>query len=365
MLRTHLRDDELLLRQEAAKGNYKKVKEILERNKGADSFDVNGGSSNGNTALHWACAKVMETKQGLSERYAKTIRLLVQYGADHLIENKFGQNPRDFFPDGGGFRNSSHTSRQLKSSGYLALINALLEIECIKITSPEERECELKIETSFYLILDELKPIDFFSSENKQQDTFTVLSLACGLSMEILPLIMYFQYQNKKVKYIGVDINSDIIEDNKARYNAYENVNFICADASNLDEINTIVASSSIEMGIIRNGDFTESNGRKDIFCKMVDQILPRLLKPDAPLLMTFQTEHELNICSKETQLFLNFKKFKGDNLCDMGELCPVPIQRGNDTIITYSDLYSFILNADKTNAVQDQLSHGLQRLRM
>jgi hypothetical protein len=72
MLETNLQDEELSLRKEAAKGNYKKVKEILERNKGVDSFDVNGGSSNGNAALHWACAKVMETKQGLSERYAKT-----------------------------------------------------------------------------------------------------------------------------------------------------------------------------------------------------------------------------------------------------------------------------------------------------
>lgn len=364
MLKTDLKSDELLLRQHAAKGDFEAVQAILDRNKENADF-INSASSNGNTALHWACSKIMERKQGRSEKYAKTIRLLVQYSADHLIENKFGQKPRDFFVEGGGFRNSLHTSKQLKNSGYLALINALLEVECMKITSPEERECELKIETSFYLIIDELKLIDFFPLEIKQQDTFTILSLACGLSMEILPLIMYFRYQNKKLTYIGIDINNDIIEDNKARYNAYENVNFICADASNLREIGTIVASSSIDMGIVRNGDFTESNGRQGIFFAIADRTLPSLLKPDAPLLMTFQTEHELNICSKKTQLFLNFKKFKGNNLCDMGELCPIPIQRGNEMIITYSDRYSFILNADKTNADQDQLSHGLQRLRM
>lgn len=366
MLKGNLQNEEFLLRRSAAGGQFEVVQKILDRNKPGDVnfFNVNSGSSNGNTALHWACSKVMEKSKGYSSEYSQIIQSLVRYGADHLKENNAGKRPRDFFIEGSdsGAINSFTIGGTIKDSSYLALIQALLEKECMKITSPEELQGELAIATSFYLIIDGLKLVDFFPPETKQKDTFTLLSLACGLSTEILPLMLYFQYQNKKVNYVGIDTNRHVIEDSKARYQAYENVDFICADASNLAEVSAITSLYPIDMGMLRNGDFTEQNGRRGAFCKMINRVLPNLLKPNYPVLITFQTKYELDVCIKKTQLNLNFKKFKSNNFCDTGKLCFFLSQDEDDTVVTYPDRFSVILNADKTSYDQDQLSHRLQK---
>ncbi len=370
MLRTDLKNGEgHSLRIAAAKGDSVEVQKILERNKGVNSFDVNNPSgSNGNTALHWACSKVMEIKQGYSEKYAKTIRLLIKYGADPLIENKSGQKPRDFFTkgeEGSAFVNPLRIGLR-KDSAYVTLISALLGKECTKITyNPEELDGELAIAMSFYSIIDGLQLIDFFPPEIKQQDTFIILSLACLLSSEIIPLIVYFQHYNKQVRYIGVDINNDLIEDNKVRYKNYKNVDLICADPSDLDVISDRLAPCSVDVGIMRDGDFSQSHGRLDRSCKIVDQIFPGLLKPLAPLLMTFQTQEELDVCRLKTQLDRNFAKFKGGNSYDVGKRCSFTGQYKNTPITVNPDRFGFILNLDKPNANQDQLSHALQRLGM
>jgi hypothetical protein len=365
MLKINFQDEERLLRQHAAKGEHEKIQEILDRNKNDrnSNFNINSQSSNGNTGLHWACLKAMEIHRGHSEDFSKTIQLLIQYGADYLIENNHSKKPCDLFREGDASVNSFHAGVDIKDSCYFNLIHSLLKIECKKITSPSEHEGESAIAASFYSIIDGLKLVDFFPKK-EHGDTFTILSLACGISTEILPLIVYFQHKNKKINYIGIDNNSTIIADNKARYKDYANVNFFCMDASNLNEIKTVIPlQHTIDFGIMRNGDFTETNGRQRIFCNIVDRIFPSLIRPEHPLLMTFQTEYELNICNKKTQLNDNFSKFRGGNFFDNGQRCFFLTQRGNDTIRTHPDRYSFILNLDKPPTNQARLDHSLQKL--
>ncbi|MEN9446802.1 MAG: hypothetical protein RJA25_91 [Bacteroidota bacterium] len=366
MLKNNSQDKELLLRKHAAKGEFEKVQEILDgnRNSGSSRFNIDSQSSNGNTALHWACFKAIEIHKGNSADYSKTIQLLIQYGVDYLSVNKLGKKPCDLFREGDEYLNSLHAGLIKEGSCYFSLIHSILKKECQKITSPSELEGESAIATGFYSIIDGLKLFEFFP-QKKHEDTFTILSLACGISNEILPLIVYFQHQNKKINYIGIDNNSAIVEDNKARYKAYENVSFICADASNPSEMSAIIPPHSINFGIMRNGDFTESNGRQHIFCQIVNQVFPKSIKPDYPILMTFQTEYELNICNEKTQLNDNFRKFRDGNFFDNGKRCFFPTQRGNDLILTYPDRYSFILNLDQEPTNQNKLSHSMQKLRM
>lgn len=59
-------DEELLLRRHAAKGESQHVQAILNRNKTNFFFNIDGQSSNGNTALHWACLNARELHQGVS-----------------------------------------------------------------------------------------------------------------------------------------------------------------------------------------------------------------------------------------------------------------------------------------------------------
>ncbi len=56
-------NEELLLRRQAAKGEFQQIQEILNRNKINLDFNINTQSSNGNTALHWACLNARELYQ--------------------------------------------------------------------------------------------------------------------------------------------------------------------------------------------------------------------------------------------------------------------------------------------------------------
>lgn len=369
MLRRDIGNSECLLRQQAAKGKFNAVQKILNENRSNSSFNINAQSSNGNTALHWACLKSVEINKGYSKKYSNTIKLLIQAGSDYRIKNNLGENPYHSLKEVQIAVSRSENFLMDEDSGekdfcYFTLLNELLRIECAKITSPSELEGELASATAFHYILDSLTLFDFFPEEDAHQDTFTILSLACGRSNEILPLIMYFQHQNKKVNYIGIDNDSAIINKNKIRYADYENVAFICADASNLDEVKAHV-SQSVDLGIMRNGDFTQHNDRQNIFFKIVDRVLPNVIKPEHPLLMTFQTEDELNICSKQTQFIHNFKKFKGNNFCDSKKLCFFPAQYLNRLVMTYPDRFSVILNLDKTKSEQALLGHHFENLRI
>ena len=350
MLDNNSQDDELLLRKHAAKGEFEKVQEILDkkRNDGSSGFNIDSQSSNGNTALHWACFKAVEIyNKGNYIDYSRTISLLIEYGANYLSVNKIGKKPCDLL--------RKKDDEYFNSVNYISLIHSILKKECQKIASPSELKGESAIATSFYSIIDPLKLVEFFPKK-EHEDSFTILSLACGMSNEILPLIVYFQHQNKKINYIGIDNDRAIIEYNKARYKAYENVRFFCADASNPSEMSVIIPSHSIDFGIMRNGDFTEGNGRQPIFFQIVNQVFPKLIKPGHPILMTFQTEYELNICNEKTQLNNNFRKFRGGNFFQNNKRCCFFSQCDKDPILIYPDRYSFILNLDKAPTNQNQV---------
>jgi ankyrin repeat protein len=139
----------LLLRKRAAKGDAIAVKKILNENKNNSSFDINEQSSNGNTALHWACLRAVEIDSGYSEKYSKTIQCLIQGGADHLIENKSGKRPYHFLQEMQikvtRTENFLIKNSKRESYCYFTLINELLRIECAKVTLPEELEGELAV----------------------------------------------------------------------------------------------------------------------------------------------------------------------------------------------------------------------------
>ncbi len=353
-------DEELLLRRHTAKGESQHVQKILNRNKTNLNFNINAQSSNGNTALHWACLNARELHQSLSEKYSEIIRLLIENGADHQIKNKSGKIPYNFLQ---GMHveltgaEASSSQKQAENSCYFSFITTLLRSQCSKITAPEELKGELAAEVTFYYIIDTLKLSDFFPL-NQQQEELTILSLGCGIATEIIPLMMYFQYQNKQINYIGVDNNNVLIDDNKRRYVAFENVKFICADAANLDEITTHITPHSIDMGILRNGDFTEIYNRQKIFCKIVDEIFLNVLKPNLPLLVSFGSKEELDLCTQKTQILKNFIKFKPNNFCDIGNACRIFGEYQNQKVFAYADRFTAILNLEKmSDEAQRQLS--------
>ena len=167
MVKTATRNaEELSLRQNAAQGNFKKVQEILNRNKTILDFNVNSQSSNGNTALHWACyyASAKPDQQDHSEKYSEIIRLLVENGADHQIKNKSGKIAHDFLQELHFKLSESPLQIQKKDSCYFTLISTLLRCQCSKITTPEELPGELRAEVTFYYIIDSLKLFNFFPS---------------------------------------------------------------------------------------------------------------------------------------------------------------------------------------------------------
>lgn len=353
-------DEELLLRRHAAKGESQQVQEILNRNKTNLDFNINGQSSNGNTALHWACLNARELHQGVSEKYSEIIQSLIENGADHRLKNKSGKIAHDFL-QGTHVKLSGSDNSLVKSqnsdSCYFSFITTLLRSQCSKITAPEELKGELAAEVTFYYIIDTLKLSDFFPL-NQQQEELTILSLGCGIATEIIPLMMYFQYQNKQINYIGVDNNKALIDDNKRRYAAFENVKFICTDAANLDEITTHITPHSIDMGILRNGDFTEIYNRQKLFCKIVDEIFPNVLKPNLPLLVSFGSKEELDLCIQKTQILKNFIKFKPNNFCDIGNAFRIFGEYQNQKVFAYADRFTAILNLEKmSDEAQRQLS--------
>lgn len=248
---------------------------------------------------------------------------------------------------------------QNQDSCYFSFITSLLRSQCSKITTPEELAGELAAEVTFFYIIDSLKLFDFFPLVNQQQQELTILSLGCGIATEILPLMMYFQYQNKQISYVGIDNNNALVEDNKRRYSAFENVKFICADAANLHEITTYIPPHSIDMGILRNGDFTELYNRQKQFCKIVDEIFPNILKPNLPLLLSFGSKKELDLCTQKTQILKNFVKFKPNNFCDIGNVCRIFGEYQSQKVFAYSDRFSAILNLEKMSKEdQSQLGH-------
>lgn len=369
MLETAIKiDEELLLRKHAVIGDFQQVQEILNRNKTNRNFNINAQSSNGNTALHWACLDAKKYHKGFSEKYCKIIRLLIENGADSFLKNKLGALPLDFLQgmhvEVSGSKDLS-SQNQDKDSCYFAFITALLRRQCEKITTSEELEGELAGETAFYFIIDSLKLVRFFPKVDPSQEKITILSLACGIATEIFPLMIYFQSQNKQLNYIGIDNNEEIIKDNIQKYAAFENVKFICADAANLSEITTHIAPNSIDMGILRNGDFTETHNRQKIFCKIIDEIFPSLLKPDFPLLVSFQTETELQICKQKTQILQNFKQFKDSNFCDIGTLCRIFGKYRNENVFAYSDRFTAILNLEETDKKQQMQLSDFSKLSM
>lgn len=345
--------EELLLRQNSAKGEFKEVQEILNRNKTNLDFNINSQSSNGNTALHWACsyASAKTLQLGHPEKYSEIIRLLIENGADHQIKNKSGKIAHDFL-QGLHFELSesknSPVQIQKKDSCYFTLISTLLRRQCSKITTPEVLTGELTAEVTFYYIIDSLKLFNFFPSINQQQQELTIVSLGCGIATEILPLMLYFQYQNKQINYWGIDNNNAVIEENNRRYTAFKNVKFICADPANLDEITTHIPLHSINLGILRNGDFTEIFNRQKLFCKIVDEVFPSILKPYYPLLVSFGSRDQLDLCIQKTQILKHFKSFKPNNFCDIGNRLLSFGEYQNKKIFGYVDRFTVILNAEK-----------------
>ena len=351
-------DEELLLRRHAAKGESQQVQAILNRNKTNLDFNINGQSSNGNTALHWACLNARELHQGVSRKYSEIIQSLIENGADHRLKNKSGKIAHDFLQGMhvklSGSDNSLVQS-QNQDSCYFSFITPILRSQCSKITTPEELPGELAAEVTFYYIIDSLKLFNFFPLVNQQQQKLTMVSLGCGIATEILPLMMYFQYHNKRINYVGIDNNNALIEDNNRRYAAFENVKFICADAANLEEITTHIPPHSIDMGILRNGDFSEIYDRRKLFCRIIDEIFPSILKPNLPLLVSFGSKKELDVCAQKTQILKNFKKYKPNNFCDIGDRLLIYGEYQNKNVFSYVDRFTTILNLEKISE-EDQL---------
>lgn len=350
--------EELALRQSAANGELDKVKSILERNKKCENsiFDINAASSsNGNTALHWTCLNATQKKQDISIEYSEIIALLITHGANYQLKNKRGAKPYDLFKKDGRFLIPFSQAINEKSC-RMHFIQSILQMEYQKLIAVNAVWQEISL--NFYAFMDILNLIEFFPKKEHERD-LTILSLACGFPAEIIPLMLYFQIHDIKVNYIGIDTDKRLIEHNQTTFKDHKNLKFIYADASNLSAVKAAIhPHTTIDFGILRNGDFTASGGRQSVFAKIIDEIFPQLIKPTYPLLTTFYSKQELDVCFGKTTINATFEKIRNGNYIEQ-TANSYKIYRHGDTHATNCDKHMVILNAHPLTHV-DQLTTGM-----
>ena len=64
-------------------------------------------------------------------------------------------------------------------------------------------------------------------------------------------------------------------------------------------------------------------------------------------------------------KIYENFIQFKPKNFCDVGKLCSFSAQYQNETVITYPDRFSAILNLNKPNNDHALLNHHFRTLQL
>lgn len=361
---TTLQNPELLLRQSAAKGELATVQKILKhylkhyKKSGNSIFNIDAPSeSNGNTALHWASLKATTEKQDISIEYSQIINLLLAHGANYQLKNKQYATPYDLFKKDGRFLIPLNQAINKENSCRMSFLRSIIKMDYQKLNlDVDQKDVWQALSLSFYIFMEALNLIEFFPKKENERE-LTILSLACGFPAEIIPLSLYFQMHDIKVNYIGIDNAKNSIENNQTAFKQHKNLKFICADASDLSAVRAAIhPHTTIDFGILRNGDFTPSGGRQSIFSRIIDDVFPELIKPNYPLLLTVYSQRELETCFEKTSINAKFAKTRhGNYLEQVSNL--YRIYRPGETHHIDCDKYMVILNAVPLTHV-DQLTH-------
>jgi|GEM_PF-1077543 len=343
------------LRIAAANGNYAEVDKLLTLHEKTGEIRINERSSNGNTALIWAMVKRAEL-QAISPKhekikdYDKIIIKLIRSGADDTLKNNFGISAYSYF------LNSSIASLTSDSVSLLLLYEMSKAAFENEIKNLENKTTHSAIYAKYFVQLILLKASDYVKNLHKPK----ILSLGSGLCLDALAIIKYMQLFNKEVEYVGVDTDENLIALCSSLF-ADKPIKLFFADATDVKHLKQKLPHTKFDFGLLTNGDFSSTfiNGREKIFKAMVDETFPELLTNDAPLLLTFGAQTEIQCFSKSECMRKNYYyKSENNNFSTLEGHVKISFTGVSNTNVTQPNTFAVILRYDETiyNVDQQQL---------
>lgn len=133
-----------------------------------------------------------------------------------------------------------------------------------------------------------------------------VISIGCGDGEELIPLLATMP--DKEITYVGVDVDSDLVEREWDCFRDFTNCRFVLADASNIESIfdikNNLLPSSydlviSRHPFLLNNDEENRIPLRKSTFTAILEKTIPALLAQDGVAYFAIGFEQEVE----------NFKK--------------------------------------------------------
>jgi hypothetical protein len=283
-------DYSLKLRQASAKGDLDTVRFLLQNHR--DAIDINGKSTNGNTALFWACLHSLDAQNQKKINYQTIIIELLQADASDVVigVNKNG----DQIP-------LLSLISQSKDTPFLIKVLILLAKKAhIDLAKEENYEQFAQISVHFFLCVFRLN----VHSHLPKDDIVRVLSLGAGECVDAFILMKLFQTFGKSMVYYGIDNLpcSDFLYSSSLERAFPKNIHMIEADANNLPLLRENLGGLSFNFGLLRNPDFTYTGRRIDVFSGMISDIYPAFLENASPFLVTIGSEFEfINFRSLDT----------------------------------------------------------------
>lgn len=331
------------LRQVAANGELPKVRRLLLREN--KFVNINGVSKNGNTALHWAIQKHHSTHdEVLRKEYFEIIQLLLAAGTDVTLLNKDKQTAQDCVEDKSvkALFERHSDALALKTKMNFDFYDSAVAIRA-KHTYALQREVLLKyLETfDYFKLLIELKP-----------KTIRVLSLACGTAREVEVLRDYFEKFQISVDYVGIDINSNQIQENGQVFKEFSAVEFVCADVRDEDKLLSFMEPKSFDIVMVRNPDIINM---PHVFEPIFTRIGPIFGKKDSILWTTFYHPQEREVMRRpEIRQYYLFGRYSGVDIVGKNgsrEVGPALVLADGGTCAT--DSYGLVGNLQKNIEIE------------
>ncbi len=290
------------LRVAAAKGDINQVK-ILLKNISTNGINIDEKSTNGKTALHWACEKVATVVGPIEENnHVKIIFELIKANANENLRDQQGKLAYEYL--------SQNLSDKTNRQNFIFIAQNLIHIKTSKLNLSLIPDVERKKQIIAFnniiskrfieILISVFSNNGIFSKLSKEPSSIKIIDLACG-QPPVIGIDLFFRvFYGSIPRYYGVDINASQIEHNKKLYDKYENFTFIEASAIDLDQLRYILVHNLFDIGlfdigILRNGNFTDKEHVK-LFNQMLTISLPTLLKPQGSIIATSYSPQEIEV---------------------------------------------------------------------
>jgi hypothetical protein len=194
-------------------------------------------------------------------------------------------------------------------------------------------------------------------AEKDKESPVTVLIVSGGVSPEVPALLALAKVFNLNLKIISLELNGELVKEATSIYENFSNeVAFFQADATKSSWIKECgLGKATVDLAIVRHLQYVPGFDVQSIFGRGV----PYVLKPNAPLFVSFHYESEVNVCFPSFQL-LCAKDSKGRKVYELNnsvEACyPKALgwQRSH-----FMDKYSLVMTYSPEVQCKVTLSNG------